>query len=189
MQIGHYNWNGLCRSNPERLQKWPLSMWKMIVLRGMSDMWCSQTRTIENLMKPNVAFYNMGTPNLFMYSLLWYLLQLYIYSRFITHDFGSCKDALSNTFSQSAYWAPSRVQFSTSLVVNNSITILLCEGLLDTKWRCRSTWSWSATMPFIFKTQTCSFEYGGAHGSGIGVMNFISRGAIIQISSHWLHLH
>ncbi len=104
----------------------PLSMWKMIVLGGMSDMWYSQTSTIENWMKPNVTFYNMGTPNLFMYYMLWYLLQLHIYSRFPTHNFCSCKHAFSNTFSQSAYWAPFRVQFSTSLRVYNSITILLC---------------------------------------------------------------
>ena len=154
MQNGHYNSNGLSISKSKRLRKWTLSMWKMIVLGVMSDMWYSQPRTIGNWMKPNAIFYNMGTPNLFMYSLLWYLLQLYTYSRFPTHSFGSCKHTFSSTFCQSAYWAPFRVQFSTSLMVNHSITILSCEGVLDTKWRCRSTWSWNAVMPFIFKNAT-----------------------------------
>ena len=157
MQKYQCNCNGLIRSELKMLPEWPLSWKKIIMPRGRSDRSCSEIRSIEIWMKPCSIFCNKSTPNLFMYCLLWYLLQLYIYRSFPTHDFGSFKHAFSNTFSQSEQWAPFRVQYPTSLMINNSITILSCEGLLDTKWRCRSTWSWNPVMPFISKTQTCSF--------------------------------
>ncbi len=127
MQRYQYNCIGLIRSDLKMLRESPLSWKKISKLRGRSDRSSSEIRSIENWMKPSGIFYNKSTPNLFMYCLLWYLLQLHVYSRFPIHNFTSCKYAISNTFSWNAHPPRSHCRFSFSLIQNNYVIIFMCQ--------------------------------------------------------------
>ena len=143
MQRYQYNRIGLIRSDLKMLPKSPLSWKKISKLRARSDRGCSEIISIENWMKPSRIFYKKSTPNLFMYCLLWHLLQLHIYPRFCIHRFSSCKYAISNTFSWNAHPARSRCRFSFSLIQKNYIIIFMYQLFAATKCSRRSKWSWS----------------------------------------------